>query len=178
MSAYQLSRPEAAFLVSLLLLGWAFGAPAGGWLSDRLGKRRPILISGSAILCLSLAALIFISGLPLILSVVLFILIGFAGGFMACCFALVREVIPAKIVGGATGIVNSLTVASGAVLQPLVGLMLDLQSRDLAQGLANGQGNVPIYSADDFRGAFILVLVSALIGLFMCWRLKEPEKSS
>ena len=178
MSAYQLSRPEAAFLVSLLLLGWAFGAPAGGWLSDRLGKRRPILISGSAILCLSLAALIFISGLPLILSVVLFILVGFAGGFMACCFALVREVIPTNIVGRATGIVNSLTVASGAVLQPLVGLMLDLQSRDLAQGLANGQGNVPIYSADDFRGAFILVLVSGLIGLFMCWRLKEPEKSS
>ena len=129
MSAYQLSRPEAAFLVSLLLLGWAFGAPAGGWLSDRLGKRRPILISGSAILCLSLAALIFLSGLPLMMSVILFILIGLAGGFMACCFALVREVIPAKIVGGATGIVNSLTVASGAVLQPLVGLMLDLQWR-------------------------------------------------
>ena len=92
----------------------------------------------------------------------------------SCCFALVREVIPAKIVGGATGIVNSLTVASGAVLQPLVGLMLDLQW----QGQGQMQGNVPLYSASDFRTAFILVLISALAGLIMCWRLKEPEKGN
>lgn len=179
MSAYQLSRPEAAFLVSLLLLGWAFGAPAGGWLSDRLGRRRPILISGSAIMCLSLAVLIFIPGLPITVSVVLFILIGMAGGFMACCFALVREVIPTKIVGGAIGIVNSLTVASGAVLQPLVGLMLDLQWQWKWQGQGQPEmlGNIPLYSETDFRNAFILVLISALAGLVMCWRLKEPVKS-
>ena len=29
-AAYDLSRPQAAFFVSLLLLGWAIGAPGGG----------------------------------------------------------------------------------------------------------------------------------------------------
>ena len=171
MQAYNLGRPEAAFLVSLLLLGWAIGAPTGGWLSDRLGKRRPILIFGSALVCLALALLIFLPGLPLAISVGLFILIGFAGGFMACCFALVREVIPARIVGGAIGIVNSLTVASGAVLQPLVGWMLDIQWQGQMEGAA------PVYIASDYRTAFILVLASSLFGLYICWRLKEPEKS-
>jgi MFS family permease len=170
MAAYDLGRPEAAFLVSLLLLGWAFGAPAGGWLSDRIGKRRPILICGSALVCVSLTVLIFAPNLPLVLSVGLFILIGLAGGFMACCFALVREVMPTQIVGGATGIVNSLTVASGAVLQPLVGWMLDLQWR------GELEGNAPVYDASDYRTAFILVLVSAVLGLMMCWRLKESKK--
>ncbi len=170
MAAYDLGRPEAAFLVSLLLLGWAVGAPAGGWLSDRIGKRRPILICGSALVCVSLTVLIFVPNLPLVLSVGLFILIGLAGGFMACCFALVREVMPTQIVGGATGIVNSLTVASGAVLQPLVGWMLDLQWR------GELEGNAPIYDASDYRTAFILVLVSAVLGLMMCWRLKESKK--
>ena len=94
---------------------------------------------------------------------------------MACCFALVREVIPAQIIGGATGIVNSLTVASGAVLQPLVGLMLDLQWRGNLQGEL--QGNAPVYNASDYRTAFILVLVSAALGLIMCLRLKETKKS-
>ena len=171
MQAYGLGRPEAAFLVSLLLLGWALGAPAGGWLSDRLGKRRPILIVGSAIVSFALLGLIFMPGLPLAFSVALFILIGFAGGFMACCFALVREVIPTRIMGGAIGIVNSLTVASGAVLQPLVGWMLDIQWQGEMEGAA------PVYSASDYRTAFILVLVSSLIGLYICWRLKEPEKA-
>jgi MFS family permease len=175
MAAYDLARPEAAFLVSLLLLGWAVGAPFGGWLSDRIGKRRPILICGSALVCLSLAVLIFVPDLALSLSVALFVLIGLAGGFMACCFALVREVIPAQIIGGATGIVNSLTVASGAVLQPLVGLMLDLQWRGNLQGEL--QGNAPVYNASDYRTAFILVLVSAALGLIMCLRLKETKKS-
>ena len=169
MAAYDLARPEAAFLVSLLLLGWAVGAPFGGWLSDRIGKRQPILICGSALLCISLTMLIFVPDLALSLSVALFVLTGLSGGFMACCFALVREVIPVQIVGGATGIVNSLTVASGAVLQPLVGLMLDLQWRgDL-------QDNAPVYNASDYRTAFILVLVSAVLGLIMCLRLKETK---
>ena len=39
-------------------------------------------------------------------------------------------------------------------------------------------GNVTLYSASDFRTAFILVLISALAGLIMCWRLKEPEKGN
>jgi hypothetical protein len=73
--------------------------------------------------------------------------------------------------GGAIGIVNSLTVASGAVLQPLVGWMLDIQWQGEMEGAA------PVYSASDYRTAFILVLVSSLIGLYICWRLKEPEKS-
>ena len=36
MSAYGLSKEYAAFLVSLMFFGWAFGAPFAGWLSDRL----------------------------------------------------------------------------------------------------------------------------------------------
>ena len=127
-AAYDLARPDAAFLMSLLLLGWAFGAPAAGWLSDRLGRRKPILVAGCAVVCTMLTVLIVISALPLAVVVGVMIVIGFAGGAMATCFALVREVIPERLAGAATGIVNSLTVASGAVLQPVVGLLLDMMA--------------------------------------------------
>ncbi len=169
-TAYDLSRPQAAFLVSLLLLGWAVGAPAGGWLSDRLGRRKPILVSGSVCVCLLLTMLIFISDLPLAAVVSLLVLTGFSGGLMACCFALVRDVIPPAIAGGATGIVNSMTVASGAVLQPLVGLALDYQwSGQLAEG-------IPLYSSQNYRIAFLLVLASSVIGLLAALRLAEPRR--
>jgi len=171
MASYDLGRPEAAFLVSLLLLGWAVGAPAGGWLSDRIGRRKPILISGSGLVCGALSILIFAPALPLGVSVILLVIIGIAGGFMACCFPLVREVMSGPIAGGATGIVNSMTVASGAVLQPLVGLMLDVQW--------DGQmvNQAPFYQASDYKWAFVLVLASSVLGFFACLCLKEGTKS-
>ena len=161
--AYDLARPHAAFLMSLLLFGWALGAPATGWLSDRLGRRKPILIAGSVIVCLMLFLLIFIPYLPLSAAVAIVIIIGFSGGSMATCFALVRDVLPDRVTGAATGIVNALTVASGAVLQPVVGLLLDLQTAD----------NTAAYTEAVFRQAFCAILVTTFAGLLVAFRLRE-----
>lgn len=162
-AAYDLSRPDAAFLMSLLLLGWAFGAPAAGWLSDRLGRRKPILITGCIVVCVMLAAVIFISALPLAVTVTMMVIIGFSGGAMATCFALVRDVMPGPLAGAATGIVNSLTVASGAVLQPVVGLLLDLLA----------EAGPASYTAASYRLAFLAILITALAGLVVAFRLRE-----
>ncbi len=161
--AYDLARPYAAFLMSLLLFGWALGAPATGWLSDRLGRRKPILIAGSVIVCLMLFLLVFIPYLPLPVAVTIIIIIGFSGGSMATCFALVRDVLPDRITGAATGIVNALTVASGAVLQPVVGLLLDLQAADDAAS----------YTEVVFRQAFCAILVTTFAGLLVALCLRE-----
>ena len=162
-AAYDLSRPDAAFLMSLLLLGWAFGAPSAGWLSDRLGRRRPILIAGCVAVSVLLCLLIFVPGLPLSVTVAVMVLIGFSGGTMTSCFALVRQVMPDHLTGAAVGIVNSLTVASGAVLQPVVGLLLDLLA----------EAGPASYTADSYRLAFLAILVTALAGLLVAFRLRE-----
>lgn len=161
--AYDLDRPHAAFLMSLLLFGWAVGAPAAGILSDRMGRRRPILVAGCFIVCLMLFLLIFTPHLPLPAAVTIMIMLGLSGGSMATCFALVSDVLPDKITGAATGIVNALTVASGAVLQPVVGLLLDLQSVDRTTS----------YTDDAFRLAFCAILAAAVAGLVVAFRLRE-----
>ena len=162
-AAYDLSRPDAAFLMSLLLLGWAFGAPSAGWLSDRLGQRRPILIAGCVAVSFLLTLLIFIPSIPLPVAVTIMVLIGFFGGTMTSCFALVRQVMPDHLAGSAIGIVNSLTVASGAVLQPVVGLLLDMFA---VAGPAS-------YNPASYRFAFLAVLITALAGLIVAFRLRE-----
>ena len=162
-AAYDLSRPDAAFLMSLLLLGWAFGAPSAGWLSDRLGRRKPILIAGCVMVSALLSVLIFMPVLPLPVTVAVMVFIGVAGGTMTSCFALVRDVMPDHLTGAAIGIVNSLTVASGAVLQPVVGLLLDLLA----------EAGPASYTAASYRLAFLAILVTALAGLLAAFRLRE-----
>ena len=162
-AAYDLSRPDAAFLTSLLLLGWAFGAPSAGWLSDQLGRRKPILIAGCVMVSALLSVLIFMPVLPLPVTVAVMVFIGVAGGTMTSCFALVRDVMPDHLTGAAIGIVNSLTVASGAVLQPVVGLLLDLLA----------EAGPASYTAASYRLAFLAILVTALAGLLAAFRLRE-----
>ena len=162
-AAYDLSRPDAAFLTSLLLLGWAFGAPSAGWLSDQLGRRKPILIAGCVMVSALLSVLIFMPVLPLPVTVAVMVFIGVAGGTMTSCFALVRDVMPDHLTGAAIGIVNSLTVASGAVLQPVVGLLLDLLA----------EAGPASYTAASYQLALLAILLTALAGLLAAFRLRE-----
>ena len=167
MAAYGLSRPEAAFFMSLLLLGWAFGAPFAGWLSDRIGRRKPILIAGCLLVSIMLTIVFIAPGLPFWLVLMCLVLTGLSGGAMTACFGLVRDVMPPAIAGASTGIVNSATVASGAILQPLVGLALDLQWDGTVTDGARQ------YAAADYRFAFLLILATALAGLVTAFRLRE-----
>ena len=171
MSAYDLSKEYAAFLISLIFFGWAFGAPFAGWLSDRLQRRKIVLIAGAAIMTFALLLLIVLPLPPLWLTVSLLAITGASGGCMVCSFALVRETSPVEISGSVTGIVNSMTVASGAILQPVVGWLLDLQwDGTLAEGSR-------IYDPEAFQIAFLVVMAAGLLGFLISLTLKEPPKT-
>ena len=167
MVKFDLSRPEAAFFMSLLLLGWAVGAPVSGWLSDYIGRRKPILVTGLVLICIMLAIVTGLENLPLGVVVACFVMVGMSGGGMTASFGLVKDVMPASLAGAATGVVKSMTVASGAILQPFVGLALDLQwDGRLVDGARH-------YAEGDFRTAFTLVLAAAVIGLVTAVTLRE-----
>lgn len=172
MSAYGLDRTYAAGLVSLLLLGWAVGAPLWGLVSDRTGKRKAVLVFNCLLITVSLAIVCFVDELPLSLCVICLILCGFGGGAMTVSFALAREVTPDEISGSVTGIVNSATVFSGAVLQPLVGWRLDT----LWDGTLDAGSRV--YAAADYRVAFLLVLMLPATGFVASWFLPTGERRS
>lgn len=168
-TAYELERSEAAGLVSLLLIGWAISAPLSGRISDRLGRRKPLLVLGSAGLVLIVGLLVMLPGLPLIITISLLVMAGISGATMTSCFALVREVMPEHLAGASVGIVNSMTVASGAVLQPIVGLVLDFTW--------NGQmiDGARYYAPEDYRLAFGVILLSCIVGLITAMRLPEAD---
>ena len=167
MTEYGLEKPQAAFYASMLLVGWAVGAPSSGWISDRLGRRRLPLTVAASIQAGLVALILFAPGIPATLLVVMMFLIGLFASAMVITFALAREVSDAAIHGSVSGIVNAMTVMSGAILQPIIGLLLDWQwDGTLADGAR-------VYSPEQYRIAFLSLLAWTGIGALLTLRLRE-----
>ena len=171
MSAYELGRSEAAFFTSFILFGWAFSAPIFGWLSDFLGRRKVILAGGSGLLTMALGLIALIPNPTILFTIILFTMVGVSGSVMVSAFALIREVTPNKFQGASIGIVNAMTVASGAILQPLIGFILDLRWNGIMIDGAR------IFTHVDYRFSFMIIFFTSLLGLIVSLSLKEKTKT-
>jgi len=167
MLRYGIERPTAAFITSLVLLGWAVGAPFAGWISDHIGRRKlPMVIAAVLNLCL-ICFLLYGPALPIAVAGVILFLLGGLGGSMVIGYAFAREMTPPIIHGAVTGFVNMMTVISGAILQPLIGLLLDLQwDGTIEEG-------VRIYSLAQYNLAFAALAGWAALGF--AWAGFIPE---
>ena len=159
MTAHGLSRPEAAASVSVMLIGWALGAPFAGWASDHFGRRRlPMIIAGVTALT-SFVIMIYVPGLPLLAVQVLFFFNGAASGSATVSFAIVRENIDPRWSGTALAFINMSFTTSGALFQPFVGWLLDL----------NWDGQVVagarVYSVAAYDSALLTFVVLGVIAL-------------
>ncbi len=168
-TAYGVSRAEAAGTMSLFFVGLAVTAPTLGWLSDRIGRRKPFLIAGclTGTVCMLVVALV--RELPYPVLVVLILLTGAAGASQILSFACVKEVNPLNVSGAAIGLVNTGVVGSGAVMQPLVGVLLD----QLWNG-ATADG-VRVYAAADYGLAFLALPAVGVVGLLMSFFIRETH---
>jgi MFS family permease len=168
-SAYGLSRAEAATLTSMTFIGWGAGAPLFGWLSDRIGLRRPPLIAGLTISSAALAVILYAPGLGVAALGPLCFLLGFGGSGQIVNFALAREHTPLAFSSTAIGVVNALVTGAGALYQPAVGWILD--QRWNAQTVAGA----PVYTASDYEVAFSIVLAGCGLGLVCSLALTETR---
>lgn len=168
-SAYELDRPTSAFYTSFSLLGWAVGAPFFGWLSDRIGKRKLPLVVGTGLNTGLIAIIALFPGLNLTFMAMMFFLSGLTGGCMVISFALGREVSAKRLHGSVSGLINGMTVGAGAVLQPIIGWVLDLRWDGTM--LAGAR----IYQTSDYRFAFLCFVAWAGAGFIVSLTLRETN---
>lgn len=154
-----LTRTQAAFTTSAMLVGWGIGSPLAGWASDRLGRRRPPLIAAAALALALTAAALYLPGLPLPLRQGLLFLEGLVSGGFVLSFAAGREHAPAWAGGAALGVVNTASMSSGAIFQPLIGWLLDLNW----EGAMSAGSRV--YAAEAWETAFLALLACQAVAL-------------
>ncbi len=127
MTAYGLDRPAAGLASSMMLMGHTVGPALIGWYSDRIGLRKPILTVCAVLGVASFAIVLYVPGLPWLLVCGLLILHGAVVGASSVNYATVKENNPIAFTGVASGFVNMTTMGISAVLQFLLGWLLDLQ---------------------------------------------------
>jgi NNP family nitrate/nitrite transporter-like MFS transporter len=120
---YQVSRVSAGDFATIVVVAGSFLRPVGGWLSDRLGGYRLLVLllaSFAACLCIVAAAP------PLRVTVaVLFLGMGVLGMGNGAVFQLVPQRFPDRI-GLVTGIVGAAGGLGGFFLPTLLGMTKDL----------------------------------------------------
>lgn len=124
-AAYDSSRTQAGFLISMSFIGFGLGGPALGFLSDRLGERRPIMQLGLVLSLIPLLLTIYIPMNLIILACCLF-LFGFGTGTFMLGFTLGRELNKALVAATVIALINTGDALMGAISEPLVGKLLDL----------------------------------------------------
>lgn len=165
-AVYQLPKPAAAQLLSLVFIGWLLGAPVIGWLSDRRGRRRPLLIAGTLLSTLTIATVLYLKPPPALVGVLLF-LNGVGGSSMILVFAAGREHNTEQARGAALGLINTCVVASGALFQPLIGALLDWRW----QGAVSD--GVRLYGVAAYDIALLALPLGAVLGFVLALLLRE-----
>lgn len=126
-AVYGFDKARAANHVVLLILGAMFGGIILGWLSDRLGRRRPPILFFGGLYLVLWALLIFWPGGRLpegILKPYLFTM-GFSCMSFAISFAVVKEINAPRFAGMAVSVLNVWGFLSMALLSPAIGALLD-----------------------------------------------------
>lgn len=166
------TQTQSAGIASLVFMGWLIVAPVAGWISDRIRRRQVVLIVGSMISLLGFLCILFVDIRSPLLMGILFFLQGAGGCTMVICFTVIREYNPQGNTSAALGLLNTFVVGSGAVMQPLIGAVLD---RRWQGGMMEG---ARIYNAENYHSAFLLLVAANVMAVLCCLVLKEPHASS
>ena len=166
-TAYGLERTEAAGIASLVFVGNGVGAVALGWWSDRIQRRRLPMVFGALLTITAQGVLIYVPGLSPWLLGLLALLIGIGGSSLVIAFACGREPNVAAKVGLTIGVINTATVGSGALFQPVIGALLDMR---WSGAMLNG---VPVYDADVYRFALGVLPLTSALGLGLVAVIRE-----
>ena len=163
------SRNIAATHLSLMYAGFAVGCLTLGIISDRLRQRKTILIAAAVVYCSIWCVWWWGGALPVAATMALCALMGFSTAGFSLTWACAKEVNPPQLAGMSTSIANVGGFFGAAVMQPLVGWLMD---RVWAGTMANG---VRAYSLADFRFGLSVVIALALFGLLAAFFVRETR---
>ncbi|HEX7862259.1 MAG TPA: MFS transporter [Verrucomicrobiae bacterium] len=113
----------AVALAATVPLGWMIGCPLLGYISDRIGRRKPVILGGTAVLLVIFAWVLF-GDAGILRGPVVGIIMGIASGAAMIPYSVIKEANPPQLGGSATGVINFINFTFSALLGPVFGARL------------------------------------------------------
>jgi len=142
-------------------MGWIIGCPLLGFISDRLGRRKPVIIGG-ALLLLACLAWILYGKTNVFPPYALGLITGIGSGAAMLPYTVIKEANPPQFGGTATGVVNFVNFTFSALLAPVFGMLLQRIS-----------GGAPSMELGHYQAAFAPLLLGVAVAIVLSFLLKE-----
>jgi MFS family permease len=155
---WHVAYPQAVDRAAAVAMGWVFGCPILGYIADRIGRRKPVVLAGAALMLLATLAIFYLppETFP---PYVLGFLLGFGSGAAMIPYSTIKEVNPDHAKGSATGAMNFLVFVMTALAGPAIGWWM--------QKLA-GSASLTLHVFDTAGSVYVAAIaVAAILTLFL-----------
>jgi len=167
---HSLDYASAVMRSATVPFGWIIGCPLLGFISDRIGRRKPVIVGGALLLLICLGWILFgqIGTFP---PYVIGLVAGLASGAAMLPYVVIKEANPPQYGGTATGVINFLNFSFSALLGPVFAGLLHSVS-----------GGAQQRELGHYQTAFLPLLLGVAAAIVLTLLLKETgpavQKSS
>jgi len=159
--AHGLDYASAVMRSAAVPFGWIIGCPLLGFVSDRLGRRKPVIVAAAVVLLACLGWILY-GSTAVFPPYVVGLVAGIASGAAMLPYTVIKEANPPEVSGTSTGVVNFLNFTFSALLGPV-----------FARLLMSASGGATTMSVEHYRAAFTPQLYGVGAAIVLALLLKE-----
>lgn len=159
--AHGIDYSQAVLRSASVPFGWIIGCPLLGFISDRIGRRKPVIFGGAGGLLVCLAYILF-AKTSILPPFVPGLVAGICSGAAMLTYTVIKEANPPHLSGTATGVINFLNFTFSALLGPVFAWSLTRLSDESGQ-----------MDHSDYQLAFLPLLLGVVLAIILTTKLKE-----
>lgn len=161
-----LSAQQAAFATGLIFIGWGISGPISGYISDKMGRRKPIMILSALCGIVLSSIFVFYPHMSAGYAYLIFLVFGFTNTGVAIAYAVSAEIHDRNVIGTSIAFTNMISIFVGALFQPIVGWMIDKTAGEKTLNVAN-------LHLTDFQAGLWILPIASFIALILSLLVKE-----